>query len=431
MRQLTALIVGAATSTAADLQSVLHADGHVVEVLDSSGVRTSTLPGASTALDVVLVSAALSVADVTAVRTALEERCGRAPAMLVYADPSTAGLERHARRGMDYLVPPFLPVLVRSRLAACQKNEQLSETVQQAKDAAHLAMYERDLQIAREIQAGFLPSEVPQPPGWGIEVRFRPAREVGGDFYDAFPLVNGRRIGFVVADVCDKGVGAALFMALIRSLLRHTASHAGSLSLVGLDVQWGPSGEAGDFAHRTMATSAGVAPLLNAVAGTHGYMTQNHLAQGYFATLFFGVLDPVTGAVVYINCGHNPPVLHRADGEQAVLEPTGPALGMLAGSTFRLGRAHLGPGDTLFLYTDGVTEAKDPDGRFFTEDRMRSLVACGAGEGAELLLGRMDEALRAHVGAADQFDDITMMALHRRSGPVDASGVGSAPTDSA
>lgn len=427
MAQQTALIVGAPSRIADDLRTVLTDDGILVGLLAPAALGIDPLPTGDDPPDVVLVSAALTVEEVTAVADALRDRGGPTPAMLAFSDSSVADLERHVRTGLDYIVPPFRPALVRSRLLACQAHEQLTETVRQIQDAAHLAKYERELQIGREIQSGFLPDSIPQPPGWEIEVRFRPAREVAGDFYDAFTLVNGRRIGFVVADVCDKGVGAALFMALIRSLLRHTASQSGSLSLIGMEVEWEELNSAADHLHRPMTTSAGVGPLLNAVAGTNDYMTQNHLAQGYFATLFFGVLDPATGAVVYINCGHNPPVLRRADGEQVTLEPTGPALGMLPGSTFKLGRTHLGHGDLLYLYTDGVTEAKDAGGDFFTEPRMRRVVEDDLGAGAGSLLERFESELHDHVGAADQFDDITMMALYRRPDP--SSAIGAEATD--
>jgi len=126
---------------------------------------------------------------------------------------------------LDYIVPPFLPTLIRSRLFACHSQQALARTAEEAHVEAELLKYERELQIGREIQEGFLPDTLPARVGWQLTARFQPAREVAGDFYDAFELLGGNRIGLVVADVCDKGVGAALFMALIRSLLRHTAIH--------------------------------------------------------------------------------------------------------------------------------------------------------------------------------------------------------------
>ena len=419
MGQQMAFVVGDRSAVAEGLLELL-AEERIPAVL----LTLEEVPGwlaaaeAVTVDELVLVSSAHTVGEVRRVHAALDAHLGREPRLVVYAESTVAELERHVRAGWDYLVPPFRADVLHRRFAAGAAGAAGSVI----DDAAHLARYEKELQIGREIQEGFLPHSVPNPDGWQIEVRFHPARQVAGDFYDAFDLVGGRRVGFIVADVCDKGVGAALFMALIRSLLRNTASHAGSLSVVGLDVEWSdPEPE-----HRTLATTAGVGPLLNAVTGTDSYMVQNHLEQGYFATLFFGMLDPATGSVVYINCGHNPPVLRRSDGEQIVLRPTGPALGMMPGSQFRLGRVQLGMGDLLYLYTDGVTEAKDEQGEFFSEPRLRDIVADRGGGDARGLLEHFDTELTAHIGGAEQFDDITMMALYRRPDPSSAMGTDAA-----
>lgn len=416
----TTLIVADRSRAATSLESVLRREHVPVEVVTPDEVR-GWLAASPEDTGLVLVSAALDAATVRAVQAAVAAS-GPFGEVVVFAEPGAAtDLGPHVRAGLDYLVPPFSSGVLLSRLARCT-----SDPAHAIKNAAHLAQYEKELQIGREIQAGFLPDVLPSPDGWQIEVRFHPARQVAGDFYDAFDLVNGRRVGFVVADVCDKGVGAALFMALIRSLLRNTASHSGSMSVVNLDVEWDAAGD--DPSHRPPpATSAGIGPLLNAVTGTDRYMIQNHLFQGYFATLFFGMLDPSTGSVVYINCGHNPPVVRRRDGTQVTLEPTGPALGMMPDSHFRLGWVQLELGDLLFLYTDGVTEAKDENGRFFGEPTMRAVVDEPAHPAADELLDRLDSRLRAHIGEAEQFDDITMMALYRDPRPSSAMGAAAGP----
>ncbi|MFC4589455.1 PP2C family protein-serine/threonine phosphatase [Sphaerisporangium corydalis] len=355
-------------------------------------------------LDVLLVSAEVPPNIVRAVARRLDDE-GRHPEMLAYTETDFGALERHIRGGLDYLVPPFLTSLVRTRLRSCYVRAELGRTLRHIETQADLHRYERELEIGREIQLGFLPDSLPTPDGWGIDVRYRPARTVAGDFYDVFELVNRRRLGLVVADVCDKGVGAALFMALIRSLLRHTAEQSGTQSLMAVDLMAGEDG-------RTVPV-VGATPLLNAVVGTNDYLTRNHLRQGYFATMFFAVLDPLTGSLVYVNGGHNPPVLVRAGGgAPVVLEPTGPAVGVLRDSAFSLGHAHLDPGDVLFIYTDGVTEARAPDRKFFGEERMLDLVCGGARTGADLLQ-RVDSALNGFVGTAEQSDDITMMTVHR------------------
>ncbi|MFI7358126.1 PP2C family protein-serine/threonine phosphatase [Streptomyces avidinii] len=356
--------------------------------------------------------------DGAAVRMAVRRlrRWAGAPIVVVWTVTEFAALEEHVRIGHDYLVPPFLPALVGARLHSCSERAGLGRTLREADARAELMGYEKELEIGREIQAGFLPESMPVPDGWEIDVRFRPARQVAGDFYDVFEISRGRRLAVVVADVCDKGVGAALFMALIRSLLRHTAQNSGLQHLVA-------AGRAGGSRRIPVV---GATPLLNAVTATNSYLTRNHLRQGYFATLFFGVLDPLTGSLVYINGGHNPPLLLPADGSPPVaLDVTGPAVGVLPDCVYTLGYAQLDPGDTLFVFTDGVPEARCPDGRFLGDDRMLELLA-GPPSNGKVLVDLMDLAVREHTGTAEQHDDVTMLALHRpraaRGPHVDGAG---------
>ncbi|MGW6709587.1 PP2C family protein-serine/threonine phosphatase [Streptomyces sp. NPDC054956] len=344
-------------------------------------------------------------ADGESVRAAVHRlrRWGGAPIAVVWTVTEFAALEGHVRLGHEYLLPPFLPALVGARLHSCSERAGLGRTLREADARAELMGYEKELEIGREIQAGFLPESLPVPEGWEIDVRFRPARQVAGDFYDVFELSRGRRLAFVVADVCDKGVGAALFMALIRSLLRHTAENSGLQHLVA----------AGRTGNSRRIPVVGATPLLNAVTATNGYLTRNHLRQGYFATLFFGVLDPLTGSLVYINGGHNPPLLLAADGgEPLALEVTGPAVGVLPDCVYTLGYAQLNPGDTLFVFTDGVPEARCPGGTFLGDERMLQLLSGPPVSGREVV-DRMDTAVREHTGTAEQHDDVTMLALHR------------------
>jgi sigma-B regulation protein RsbU (phosphoserine phosphatase) len=271
----------------------------------------------------------------------------------------------------------------------------------------NLLKLERDVQIARRIQEGFLPSELPQPPGWEIAARFHPAREVAGDFYDSFQLTQGRRVALIIADVCDKGVGAALFMALFRSLYRAYAQQNYSMRWTSvMDESPSPG------ARKRFAPQTGTIALKNAMDLTNEYMLRNHADANMFATTFFGVLDPATGLLSYINGGHNPPVVLGPDGIKERLKPPGPAPGMLPNVDYQIGQAQLDPGDTLFLFTDGVTDAKDPTGKLFTEKHMLTLVEPPA-ESALGLLDRVDSALEAHISSASQFDDITMLAARR------------------
>lgn len=281
-----------------------------------------------------------------------------------------------------------------------------------------LLKLERDVQIGRSIQLGFLPVSLPQPRGWELAARFQPAREVAGDFYDAFEMTNGRRLGFVIADVCDKGVGAALFMALFRTLIRSNAQQ--NTSLGWMDPKASSVTESADWLkgdpkeRRQSLPSIGTGALMHAVSGTNDYIADNHMDQGYFATLFMGVLDPSNGSLIYINGGHNPPVLLRADGTREVLKPTGPAVGMFAGATFTIAQARLRPGDVLFAFTDGVTDARSPSEEFWGMGRLHQHLEGGVAS-AEALVATIADDLNAHIGAAAQFDDITMLALRRRA----------------
>lgn len=371
----------------------------------------NTEPGQLPVPAALLVSAAIPPHIVRAVGRYLVGD-GDEPLTVVFTERDFGFLDPHLASGFEYLVPPFLASLIRHRLTSNRERAALSFTSEELQAHAELLSYERELEIGREIQLGFLPEALPDPEGWDVGVRFRPARMVAGDFYDVFELVERRRLAFVVADVCDKGVGAALFMALIRSLLRHTAEQSGLRSLIAADLLAGevPLGHQPDY--RTIP-AVGATPLLSAVAGTNTYLTSNHLRQGYFATLFFCVLDPVTGSLVYINGGHNPPVLVRSGGtDQQLLEPTGPAVGVIPNTGFSFGYAQLDPGDTLYIYTDGVTEARAPSGDFFGDQQLSDLLVAPVVSGEELL-ERVDRAIRTFTAGADQSDDITMMVVHR------------------
>lgn len=277
-----------------------------------------------------------------------------------------------------------------------------------------LLKFEHDLQIGRQIQFDFLPNkdELPQPAGWEIAVCFQPARQVAGDFYDVFPLA-GNKVGLVIADVCDKGVGAALFMALSRSLLRAFVEQHRPLSWMD-GIVGDRSTAAADRAakRRRMMLSAGTSALL-AVALTNNYISENHGDMCMFATLFFGVLDPTTGELTYINGGHDPPAIVGPDGMvKTRLSPTGPAVGMLPDVDFDVQQATLEPGDLLMAFSDGVPDARNPDGKRFTVEGLFSLLK-QSDPSVAALLERIEATLRAYIADAEQFDDITMLAVRR------------------
>jgi sigma-B regulation protein RsbU (phosphoserine phosphatase) len=162
--------------------------------------------------------------------------------------------------------------------------------------------------------------------------------------------------------------------------------------------------------HESLATGG-----KNPVELTNEYIVQNHGNSNMFVTLFYGVLDLASGQLAYVNCGHNPPVIIGSTGVKLRLRPTVPAVGLFPDIEFKMQQVGLEPGDVLFAFTDGVTDARASDNGLFTEERLLQLLQQPA-PSALALLNHVDESLRSHIGAATQFDDITMIAARRHSG---------------
>jgi sigma-B regulation protein RsbU (phosphoserine phosphatase) len=245
---------------------------------------------------------------------------------------------------------------------------------------------ERELQMARAVQASLLPQETPQMPGWEFEARWQPAREVSGDYYDFIPI-DGNKLGLVIADVSDKGMPAAVFMALTRSTIRATVSHLFS-----------PADSITEANRLICADSA----------------------DGMFVTLFYALLDPSSGKLTYVNAGHNPPLLCRA-GEQGEAEhldelrPTGMALGIVEDLPFTQRTVDLQPGDVLLLYTDGVPDATGEEQQQFSMDRLRGVILDHQSAPVNDLVAALEHSIDDFTGGATQFDDIAILAVKRLS----------------
>lgn len=270
---------------------------------------------------------------------------------------------------------------------------------------------ENELAIARKIQYSFLPANLSQVEGWDIDVRFHSAREVAGDFYDVFPVSSGKRLGFVVADVCDKGVGAAMYMAIFRTLIRAYANVNVAANLVTVDDKSGNQTDSMVF-RKQKVLSVGAQPLMNAIQMTNQYIARNHGSSNMFATVFFGVLNPLDGKLIYINAGHEPPIIVSDGKISGRLEPTGPAVGLMEDLTFEIAEIELKPGDLLFAYTDGVVDARDMNNQSFTEERLISAINKNINTPEKILKGIMT-ALYSHISKQDQYDDLTLMSLYR------------------
>jgi len=270
-----------------------------------------------------------------------------------------------------------------------------------AKIEAYSMALDKEMEKGKKIQRDFLPRTIPYFAGWEISYYFHPARQVSGDFYDAFSL-PGDRLGLVIADVCDKGVGSALYMALFRSLIR---VFSGQINLRGLSVP-GSEGDTQDLATVELGRSLHAVPL------TNDYIAQEHGHEGMFATMFFGILDPATGKLAYINGGHEPLFIINPEGVKQSLRAAGPVIGMMSGSKFKVQVTQLEPGDILIGYTDGVTEALSPEKELYTKKRFLNILENPAPTASELI-DQIEADLFAHVKDAPQFDDITMLAVHR------------------
>lgn len=257
--------------------------------------------------------------------------------------------------------------------------------------------YQKEMEIGRRIQADFLPKSVPQLDNIKLAFEFVAARDVAGDFYDVFRLNELPHLAFVIGDVCDKGVGAALFMTLFRSLIRATSLYGN----MGSAMTGAESGDA--------RLSAGDV-LLNSIMATNRYIATTHAGSSMFASVFFGLLDPGSGEMLYINAGHEAPIIFRRDGSTELLDITGGVIGLFPIARYALGSARLDPGDLVFAYTDGVNEARNTRGELFTEERIQT-AAAAAGNDPQAFLGAMLESIHAFRGTAPQSDDITMLAL--------------------
>ena len=310
------------------------------------------------------------------------------PVVVISANSDLQSIVKGIQLGAeDYLPKPFEPTLLRARIASSLEKKHL-------RDLQHLYLksMERELEIGRQIQRGFLPRKLPQVSGWEIASYFKSAREVAGDFYDAFHLESEQRLCLVIADVCDKGVGAALFMTLFRSLLRFT------IGASDLSVDGSPTSR-----------------LKQAATLTNNYIAHTHGETGMFATVFIGLLDPSTGILSYINAGHESPLLLDVSSGCIALTRTGPAVGVIPNMEFAVREAELKPGQLLFAFTDGAPDALNSAGERLGRDGLFSRLH--ADLSAEMLLAEISKELTEYMTGADQFDDITLLAVRRL--PVD------------
>jgi sigma-B regulation protein RsbU (phosphoserine phosphatase) len=303
----------------------------------------------------------------------------------------------HARTGHFSQETANLLEMTAGQIAIALENARLYAKLENYSKALNA-----ELEKGQKIQRDFLPASIPPIPGWEIDTCFHPARQVSGDFYDVF-MLPGNYVGLVIADVCDKGVGSALYMALFRSLIR---VFSGQISLGGWSVA--KSGKDKEGTPDTDLTR-----MLQAVPLTNDFISEEHGQEVMFATMFFGVLNPTTGDLAFINGGHEPPCIIGRSGIKRTLKAKGPVVGIITGAEFQIQHAQLEHGDSLIGYTDGVTEALSPQKKLFTKERFLSLIEAPVSSASDLI-ERIKTDLYRHIDNAPQFDDITMIAVHRK-----------------
>jgi sigma-B regulation protein RsbU (phosphoserine phosphatase) len=286
---------------------------------------------------------------------------------------------------IDYLLKPFNPVLLKARLGATLEKKRLRDEVD-----AHLARLQEELDSARRLQMAMVPQSFPPPSSdFPIDLcaSMEPAREVGGDLYDFFRTEDGM-LCFLVGDVSGKGMAAALFMARTKSLIRIAT----------------------DLMRSRQGSSAVPAEI---IARVNRELCENN-GDMMFVTLFFAMLRPATGELEFCNAGHNVPYRLNGQGLAAIEGAKGIILGVRPDTVYATGRTALAPGEGIYVFTDGVTEAANGEGELFAEARLEAVLRAGAGcSSAAEIVKSVGEAVRGFVGTALPSDDITMLAVRR------------------
>lgn len=259
------------------------------------------------------------------------------------------------------------------------QSAQVIETARLYEEEKKLATVQQELNLAYEIQTNLLPAKAPEIKGYDLAGISVPAQSVGGDYYD-YIQVDDYHWGLCVGDVSGKGMGAALLMSNAQATLR-------GQSTFGLSV------------HETIERS--------------NRLLSGSIRKGSFLTLFYGVLDIISGTFRFTNAGHNKPYVLRADGTLETLTLGGLVVGFVAGQSYKEDAFTFGPGDMLFIYSDGVTEAMNEQHDQFEEERLEALLREMGDVSAQECVERVKNAVKEHTGTAPQNDDITMLVVKR------------------
>jgi sigma-B regulation protein RsbU (phosphoserine phosphatase) len=278
---------------------------------------------------------------------------------------------------VDYITKPFQLEEVIARVETHLSIRKLQRNLQEAN-----RRMESEMSLAAKVQASFMHKSLPAVPGLHLSVSLIPAQMTSGDFYDIFQL-PGNHLGVLIADVVDKGVGAALYMAMSIALLRAYALEHPE--------------------HPEQVCQAVNQRLLEYAGAYH------------FVTVFYGVFDPVSGGMAYCNAGHPPPLLLSPSkaGEHNWLKNTGVPLGVIEDATWLQASTQLAAGDTLILYTDGITEAENADHQFFGLERLEETARGLTGESARTVRDTLLESVSQFTQGVSLADDIALIVLVR------------------
>jgi phosphoserine phosphatase RsbU/P len=387
------LLVGRSLMNAAPLVEQLINEGYVVLSEVELGRALSRLRAARFEFVLLDIDGALGGGQEFVETLRGDSQLESLPVLVTSRSDDIDAIERFLECGADDYLPSVLgPALLRVRINAALDRRRVQEGQN----------LRREMSVARSIQRDFLPESLPDVGGMEIQAALHPARDVSGDFYDCFLLTSGEVI-LVVGDVCDKGVGAALFMALFRSLIRASADPVGggAINMIG--------------GRHTMVMqalqSASPADLLTRVAGfTNDYIARLHGRTNMFATVFLASLEPYSGELVYVNAGHEPALTIAPDGSVEELRPTGPALGMMPDSHFTAVSRTLEKGHSLLVFTDGLVEAHSPTGEVYGAKRLREVLLAQRGSSAAELVHAVLDSVQTFGGHADAHDDLTLLA---------------------
>jgi sigma-B regulation protein RsbU (phosphoserine phosphatase) len=339
------------------------------------------------AFDLVLLDVMMPKVDGYQVLAWLKEQAGLRdmPVIMISALNEMASVVRCIELGaVDYLLKPFNPTLLQARLSATLEKKRLRDEIN-----AHLARLEDELEAARKLQMAMVPQSFPAPSARfpiDLHASMQPAREVGGDLYDFFVTQDGK-LCFLVGDVSGKGMPAALFMARAKSLIR-----------IATDLMRAPDGA--------------TARPADIIARVNRELCQDN-GDLMFVTLFFAMLVPMTGEVEFCNAGHNAPYHLGEQGPAAIEGAKGVILGVKPDAVYTSGRLTLAPGEAIYVFTDGVTEANNAAEELFGEPRLEAVLRGAVGSASSAVVKSVSEAVCGFVDAALPFDDITMLAVRR------------------